>query len=325
MNIRCVWWDGYHNAFTDIAKFMGNFFITFRHATQHAPAGRGEIYVVKSDDGENWRLLCKFPALPDSRDPKLFVFKNKLGVVFFSISDDPEMTGHWVHSYVAYSDDGQSFSEPIRIENYNLRFWRIRIYHNIAYATACRSMPEEKGSFLFASEDGIKFEFVSTIVKDDHANEADLLFENDRCFAFVRREDCKTPVMAVSEYPYKKWERYTTNLVVRGPHIFKYDGKIYCAGRVFLRPDGKIYSYIKNETVYEPKTAILELDTKDMILRPVLILPSGGDTSYCGSIIDNGKLYISYYSQHELDRKESLVGKNASGIYLATIKTMEGK
>lgn len=323
MKSYCIWWDGYHNAFTDIARFKDNFFVTFRHGTKHPAEGRGQIYVIKSKDTKRWELIKKFPALPDSRDPKLFVFKNKLGVVFFAISDHPEFFRHWVHSYISYSEDGVNFSDPIRIENYNLRFWRIRNYRDVVYAATCKSMPEEMGTFLFRSEDGIKFDYVSTIVKDDHANEADLLFEDETCYALVRREDCKTPVIAVSKYPFEKWVRYTTNIILRGPHIFKYKGKIYCAGRVFLRPDGKLHSYIKNETEYKPKTAILELDKKNMILKPVLILPSGGDTSYCGSIIYQGKIYLSYYSQHEIKKRKSYVGEHASGIYLATGKSIK--
>lgn len=323
MQTKCVWWDGYHNAFTDIVRFKENFYITFRHATCHMPRGKGQIYVIKSKNTENWEIIKKFPALPDSRDPKLFVFNNKLGVLFFAVSDNPEFFRHWVHTYISYSEDGINFSDPIRIENYNLRFWKIRNYKNLIYATTCRSMPEERGTFLFVSADGIKFEYVSTIVKEDHANEADLLFEDETCYAFVRREDCKTPVIAISKYPFEKWERYTMNLVVRGPHIFKYKKRIYCAGRVFLRPDGKIFSYLKNETEYEPKTGILELDTKNMILKPVIILPSGGDTSYCGSIVYEGKIYISYYSQHELKQKKSRVGEHASGIYLAKGSSIE--
>lgn len=323
MKVKCIWWDGYHNAFTDIARYRDSFFVTFRHATKHVVEGKGQIFVIQSKDTKTWKLVKKFPSLPDSRDPKLFVFKNRLGVLFFAISDHPEFFLHWVHVYISYSEDGINFSDPIKIENYNLRFWKIRNYENVIYATACRSMPEEMGTFLFRSEDGIKFDYVSTIVKDDHANEADLLFEGDICYAFVRREDCKTPVVAVSKYPFEKWERYTLNIVVRGPHIFKSKGKIYCAGRVFLRSNGSIYSYIKNETEYKPKTAILELDPKNMILKPILILPSGGDTSYCGTIIHQGKIYLSYYSQHEINKRKSMVGEHAAGIYLATGTTIK--
>ncbi|MCX7704908.1 MAG: hypothetical protein N2115_01440 [bacterium] len=316
METKCIWWDGYHNAFTDIIRFRDNFFVTFRHATMHAIGGRGKIYVIKSQNANDWKLVTTFPGFPDSRDPKLFVFNNKLWVVFFAVSDDPEFFRHWVHVYISYSEDGVNFSRPVKIENYNLRFWRIRNYKNVIYAATCRLMPDEMGTFLFRSENGIKFDYVSTIVKEDHANEADLLFEDDTCYAFVRREDCKTPVIAISKYPFEKWQRYTMNFVVRGPHIFKFKDKIYCTGRVFLTPDGKIYSYIKNETEYEPKTAIFELDRENMIFKPIKILPSGGDTSYCGSMVYKGKIYISYYSQHELGKRKSKVKEHAAGIYL---------
>jgi len=73
MEIKSVWCDGYHNAFTDIIKFKDDFFITFRHATKHGVDGRGEIYVVKSKNLENWGLIKKFPNLPDSRDPKFYI------------------------------------------------------------------------------------------------------------------------------------------------------------------------------------------------------------------------------------------------------------
>ena len=51
-------------------------------------------------------------------------------------------------------------------------------------------------------------------------------------------------------------------------------------------------------------------------LNLVKILPNSGDTLYCGSIVENSKLFLSYYSQHELNLKESKGGENASGIYL---------
>ncbi|HPC78186.1 MAG TPA: hypothetical protein PK811_07650, partial [bacterium] len=86
--VKCIWWDGYHNAFTDIIKFRDNYFVCFRHATEHYSfKGEGEIYVLKSTDLENWRLIKKFPPLKDDRDPKFFIFKEKLGVLFFARTD----------------------------------------------------------------------------------------------------------------------------------------------------------------------------------------------------------------------------------------------
>jgi len=312
MEVKCVWWDGYHNAFTDIAKYRDNFYITFRHATEHQRPGKGEIYVIKSKDTEHWELIQKFPALPDSRDPKFFLFQDKLGIVFFGSSDNPD------HSrvFISYSDDGKIFSQLKEIKLSKSWIWRIRNHKGILYATVYK-ITEPFGTFLFKSENGEDFELVSTIVDGDLANEADILFEDEVCYAFVRRENNETPVMAISRFPYTKWERYTMNIVVKGPHIFKFSEKIYCSGRVFLRNDGRFFSYVKNEQEKKAVTGVVEFDRKDLILRPVTILPSGGDNSYCGHVIDGDKIYISYYSQHELEKRESFVGKNAAGIYLA--------
>ena len=76
--IECIWWDGYHNAFTDIIEFKGNYYCTFRHGTQHGLQGKGEIYILKSSDLKKWKLIRKFPPLKDSRDPKLFTFKGNI-------------------------------------------------------------------------------------------------------------------------------------------------------------------------------------------------------------------------------------------------------
>ncbi|MCS7181361.1 MAG: hypothetical protein NZ891_08465 [bacterium] len=238
MEIKCVWWDGYHNAFTDIIKFKDNFFITFKHATKHTISGNGEIYIIKSKDLEQWQLIKKFPLLPDSRDPKFFKFKNLLGVLF---GRRDEGDREKIDMYISYSSDGENFNGPLKIENYNLWFWRIRNFKEKLFITAYE-MKIEKGTYLFISEDGINFKEVSQIVKDEYSNEADLLFENTGlCYVIVRRENFQTPILAISSPPYKKWENYILNYIVQGPHIFKFKNKIYVAGRVFIK-DGKLLS-----------------------------------------------------------------------------------
>jgi len=304
--VECIWWDGYHNAFSDIVEFKGNYYCTFRHGTQHSLQGKGEIYILRSSNLKNWELIKKFPPLEDSRDPKFFIFKEKLGVLFFAYPDINTIKIR--DAYISYTEDGENFSSLIKIFQDNLCFWRIRNYKGKLYATAYSSGEDKDnwGSYLFASEDGENFEKISTIVKGEYANETDLLFEENKCYAIVRRENRQTPVLAISEYPFEKWENYPLNEIVQGPHILKYRGKIYIAGRIY-----------KNERA---ETGILNLDVDRKKLEFEIILPSGGDTSYCGSIVKNDKIYLSYYSQHEIDKRESKVGENAAGIYLAVLK-----
>jgi len=216
------------------------------------------------------KLIKKFPVLPDSRDPKFFYFKNKIGVLF-GVRSDKENESSKIDIYLSYSENGDDFKENIKIENYNLWFWRIRNFNYKLYATAYE-MGLEKGTYLFLSEDGISFKEVSQIVKGEYANEADLLFEKDGlCYAIVRRENYQTPVLAISHPPYRKWENYPLNFIVQGPHIFKFSYKLYIAGRVYIKGEN-ILSEIK-EGDFKTKTGIFELNIKDKKLKPVKILP----------------------------------------------------
>ena len=307
--VECIWWDGYHNAFTNIIKFKENYYCTFRHATSHGLIGKGEIYVLKSSNLKEWELIKKFPALRDSRDPKLFMFKERLGVLFFAYPDIE--TKKLRDGYISYSDDGENFSDLIKISKDNLCFWKIRNYKGVLYATAYSAgeKKENWGSYLFASKDGKNFEKLTTILKGEYANETDLFFEEKKCYAVVRRVKRnirQNSVLGISEYPFKEWKTYYLNEIIMAPAIFKFKEKLYVAGRI-----------IEDENY---KTAVLSIDIEKKKVKKEIILPSGGDTSYCGSIVENDNLYLSYYSQHELEKKESKVGENASGIYLAIIK-----
>ncbi|HRR95162.1 MAG TPA: hypothetical protein P5150_00295 [Candidatus Ratteibacteria bacterium] len=301
--IKCIWWDGYHNAFTDIIKYKESYFVCFRHATEHGLKGQGEIYVLKSNNLENWELITKFPPLKDSRDPKFFIFEEKLGVLFFAYPDIN--TTQIRDGYISYSDDGENFSPVIKISKDNLCFWRIRNYKEKLYATAYKGGEKEEnwGSYLFVSDDGENFNKVSTILEGEYANETDLLFEGDICYAIVRRENLQTPALCISKYPFDKWESYNLNKIIQGPCIFKFKGEIYIAGRVNTLT----------------KTGILKLDLERKRVKDEIILPSEGDTSYCGVVVENNKFYLSYYSQHEIEKRESKVGENAAGIYIAEI------
>lgn len=307
--VECIWWDGYHNAFTDIVEFKGRYFVSFRHATEHSVVGRGEIYILRSDDLKEWKLIKKFPALADSRDPAFFVFNGVLGVFFLAF---PDVTNQKpIDVYVSFSEDGERFSEPIKIDNATRwRLWRIRNYEDKLYAAGfegCDFKDESDwGSHLFVSSDGKNFDRVSTIVDNEWANETDILFEGSTCYAIVRREHFQTPILAISTYPFTSWERISLNKVVQGPLIFKYKGEIFVAGRT--------YHYKKVHT------SILRLDLSKGRVLDEIDLPSGGDTSYCGAFEKDGKIYLSYYSQHELDKRESKVGPEAAGIYLAVLK-----
>ena len=73
-------------------------------------------------------------------------------------------------------------------------------------------------------------------------------------------------------------------------------------------PDGRFLTCVR---LYDGKvrTSLCWLDPKAGKLTEALALPSGGDTSYAGLVLHDGKVWVSYYSSHE--------GKTS--IYLAKV------
>jgi hypothetical protein len=73
VSTKRIWDAGQHNAFTDLTRFDGKWFCTFRESRAHV-GGTGKIRVLSSGDGERWdsaALLSEEGV--DLRDPKFSV------------------------------------------------------------------------------------------------------------------------------------------------------------------------------------------------------------------------------------------------------------
>jgi len=74
-------------------------------------------------------------------------------------------------------------------------------------------------------------------------------------------------------------------------------------------PDGRIVAGVR---LYDgrARTSLCLIDPEKGTVREWVTFPSGGDTSYPGLVVHEGKLWVSYYSSHQ--RKTS--------VYLALVK-----
>ena len=92
-NIRRAFHNGEHNAFTDLVRWRGKFWLCFRSCPDgHMVFPTSSIIVLASDDTREWRQVHRF-SVPkrDTRDPHFLIFKDRLFVY----------TGTW------YSGDGE--------------------------------------------------------------------------------------------------------------------------------------------------------------------------------------------------------------------------
>ena len=79
-HVRKVFDNGEHNAFTDLVKFQGDYYLTFRSCPDgHMVHPTASIIILRSDDLQEWEQVHQFSVpLRDTRDPHFLVFKEKL-------------------------------------------------------------------------------------------------------------------------------------------------------------------------------------------------------------------------------------------------------
>jgi hypothetical protein len=292
-------WDGaQHSAFTDLIRFKGNFYCSFREGTGHVPGVDGLVRVLKSKDGLSWEsaaLLTKDGV--DLRDPKLSITPDGRLMIIIggSIYKNGKMLGRNPH--VSFSDKaGKQFSDPEKvitdpsIPSWGSWYWRVTWHKGTGYAIDYQIGPDERrgptAMYLVKTKDGKKFEKVSKLDIDAFPNEATIRFDKKGdMHVMVRRELVdKLGVLAVSKAPFTDWNYTKMNIKLGGPNfLFTDKGQIIAGTRV-----------------YEPKvyTALFSGDGNGTF-KEIYHFPSGGDTSYPGLLVYKNKLWVSYYSSHE--------------------------
>ncbi len=208
-------------------------------------------------------------------------------------------------TFVAFSVDGANWTKPQVVVEPGRWMWRVRWYNGKAFGISYSSARPAKGrpfTALLSSDDGLHFrELAPKLLDDGDPTEAALRFTDDGGLYCLQRRDAPSPdntaYLGVSRPPYTTWQWHDLGMHVGGPNLICLpDGRWIAAGRFFS--DNK------------PATELAALDVDKNSIKPILKLPSGGDTSYPGLVWHDGLLWVSYYSSHEGTAK----------IYLAKVK-----
>lgn len=299
-----IWDKGKHNAFTDLTRFQGKFFCTFRESDGHV-GGDGRIRVLVSRNGEKWKSAAALTEKGvDLRDPKFSITPD--GRLMLVMGGSVYKGGRKIlgrQPRVAFSEDGVQWTKPKRVLAEGDWLWRVTWHKGVAYGVSYRTSPRKtkrKSSdwlaSLYRSRNGVKWTLVTDLKIPNRPNETTLRFLPDgRMVALVRRElGNKHGWIGVAKPPFKKWSSKDCGHRLGGPNfIVLTGGNMWAGSRSY--PGGA-------------KTVLAKMTTTSY--EPVLTLPSRGDTSYPGLVYYKGVLWMSYYSSHE--------GK--SSIYLAKIK-----
>ncbi|QDT83812.1 hypothetical protein [Gimesia chilikensis] len=313
-NVRQVFDNGEHNAFTDMIEFKGKYYLTFRTCPGgHMLFPTSRILIMQSDDTKTWKQVDEF-SVPkrDVRDPHFLIFKDKLfvytGTWYCGDSAPKTRTINEHLGYAVWSADGEKWSKPIMLEGtYGHYIWRAAAYDGKAYLCGRRIRhfaKDDQGrelieTAILESDDGLVWKTAS-LFNERQGDETAFLFEKNGDLLAIGRSGSNPAWVMRSRPPFDHWDRKQLDRYIGGPLLAKWGDRYVVGGR--QRKDGK---YVTSLYWF-----------KDNQLHEFATLPSGGDNSYPGILVlSPDHAVISWYSSHEKDKN----GKTITAIYMADL------
>jgi len=299
-----VWDAAPHQAFTDLCIDDDQFVLTFREGDGHVYGEDGAVRLLRSPDGVSWATMAVLTLDGvDLRDPK--VSRGPTGELHIlmggSIYDGRKFVARTTK--VARFDRRRGKAHaivdaavPSEVSGLDDWIWRVCWHEGAAYGAMYQ--PGEGEVHLMRSTDGQRFEHVVPWRQDGRPSEATVRATPDGALVALLRRDGGDRLARIgrAEAPFTEWTWATLPTSLGGPELLVLpDGRMLAAGRTHGK-DGA-------------KTTIGEVQL-DGTWRPLLTLPSGGDTSYPGLARVGDRLLMSYYSSHE--------GKTA--VYVAELR-----
>ena len=319
-NVRRVFHNGEHNAFTDLIRFQGRYFLTFRSCPDgHMVHPTASIIILSSKDLKRWEQVHQFSVpMRDTRDPHFLDFKGQLFVY----------TGTWYSGettlppseydlnkhlgYAAWSGDGKQWHSPVMLEGtFGHYIWKAAEYDGKAYLCGRRKhqfdvRPRGEGpeveSAMLVSEDGLVWK-TAALFQEQRGDETVFQFQADGSVLAIGRRGSDKAQILRSKPPYQQWQRKELDRYIGGPMLVRWGNRWVVGGR--------------RNTDRGPKTSLCWLVGDE--LYEFAELPSGGDNSYPSLLpLSSTQAVMSWYSTHEKGAK----GKSITAIYMADLEVI---
>ena len=319
-NVRRVFYNGEHNAFTDLIHFQGRYFLTFRSCPDgHMVHPTASIIILSSKDLKKWEQVHQFSVpMRDTRDPHFLDFKGQLFVY----------TGTWYSGettlppseydlnkhlgYAAWSGDGKQWHSPVMLEGtFGHYIWKAAEYEGKAYLCGRRKhqfdvRPRGEGpeveSAMLVSDDGLVWK-TAALFQEQRGDETVFQFQADGSVLAIGRRGSDKAQILRSKPPYQEWQRKELDRYIGGPMLVRWGNRWVVGGR--------------RNTDRGPKTSLCWLVGDE--LYEFEELPSGGDNSYPALLpLSSTQAVMSWYSTHEKDAK----GKSITAIYMADLEVI---
>jgi hypothetical protein len=310
-----------YNAFTDLIRFQGNWYCTFREGESHT-TGTGRIRVIKSSDGKVWKSVAILELDGcDLRDPKFSITsEGELMINSLILFISYEIRPYKCQSVTWLSSDGETWSNVYAC-NSGINTWRWSVtWHNgIGYSIGY--WEKDLNGTLYTTSDGKTWNVLAkNIFPMGKGNEASIDFDqNGRAYCLLRDGPGGMAHLGIAKQPYNEWKWTDLGMYAGGPEIIRLkDNRILAVVRLHeggLPPSADMPGL--SSALGGGRTSLCWINPEKGVMKEFLTLPSGGHGghSYAGIVEYEGMVWISYYSSHENITKEQ-----RPSIYLARVK-----
>lgn len=134
ISVGKIWDRAPHSAFTDLVRYQGKWFCTFREGERHAGGRNGRLRVLVSEDGDGWKSAALVTEEGvDLRDPKLSVMADGrlLLISGGSLYDGDRYLTRAPR--VAFSGNGFDWTPPRRVLAEDHWVWRVTWHKGRGY------------------------------------------------------------------------------------------------------------------------------------------------------------------------------------------------
>lgn len=285
LSVEKIWDKGPHNAFTDLIRHRDRWWCTFRESEDHGYS-YGTLRVLVSDDGQHWDSTGHVAEKGvDLRDPKLSIMPDGRMLLLSGatiLGTDKEYLTR--SPRVAFSDDGKSWTDPIRCLAEDHWLWRVTWHGEVGYSLSkLGEGGDPRRGFLYKTTDALDWQWITEFRPADdiwNVSEATLrIMPDEEMIALIRPN-----WIGRSQPPYVNWSFTQLEVSLGGPNFIRV-------------PDGTLWACARGQHNGKPETVLARMTATnyDTVLR----LPSAGDCSYPGLVWHDELLWISYYSTHE--------------------------
>ncbi len=319
----------------DAVQYKERYYVAFRTAPTHFASRKTKLYIISSNDLENWDYEHEIHMGSDMREPRFVVYKDTLFFYFFQGGKVPYKFEP-KHVWVSYLDAGvwQS-NQNLDMDGYIP--WRLRnradtLYLSAYFGKDIYNSKHQGSQRLFISTNGFDFEPISEEVQAPGlgVEEGAFIFDTlGNLWSTLRMEGDGSYLAYADKNDLANWQTKYSKNKYDSALLFEYKGEIYLVSRRNMdgfakKSNSRLYNLVRYSFT-KKKTALFRIDQQKMEIKWIKDFPSTGDTAFPGIIdLGNGKFFLLNYSSNIHKKEKNWIKGQLGKTYIySTILDMD--